>query len=102
MKQRHLGIISCAIAASGVAACAGMRTGHVDLTLSPERVADHAAWLDIKDVPSKYRTVGDAPIVGPYYILISASGRYCPVDERTYAHVNDDHAFACAWRHPRP
>ncbi len=72
------------------------------LTLSRERVVSRGAWLDVQAAPQAYRSVGTAPLVGPYYILISYGGRYCVVDASAFARAHDDQLWTCEWHYPHP
>src|SRR6266849_4601562 len=44
------------------------------LTLSRERVVSRGAWLDVQAAPQAYRSVGTAPLVGPYYSSSHTAG----------------------------
>lgn len=72
------------------------------LSLPEERVAGRGEWLDIGLAPVAYRHVGTDPQAGPWRILVSQLGHYCPVDDSTYVIVQDGTLFPCAWRAVRP
>jgi hypothetical protein len=63
-----------------------------------ERVVSREAWLDVGDAPWSVRRVSRDPGMGGFYILVSSSGRFCPVDARTWNEVQDGAYFTCAWR----
>ena len=76
--------------------------GHpVSWFLPEQRVTGRGAWLDVAEAPHRYRTAGEAPLIGPYYILLSQSGMWCQVDGDGYARAMDGALFACRWHYPR-
>jgi hypothetical protein len=69
--------------------------------LSEELVVRRDAWLDLTQVPEPLRA-DQMPLTGGYYVLFSASGRYCAVDAAQWsAGANEGQSFACRWRWPR-
>lgn len=70
--------------------------------LAEETVTGRLAWLDPSLVPSEYRLLATTPYVGPYYVLVSQSGRYCAVTDVVYVIVQDNQRWACDWRPIRP
>jgi hypothetical protein len=68
--------------------------------MSRERVVSRGSWLDLQDVPPAYRSPGRTPLIGPYYVLISYSRRYCVVDAITFARAQDDQFWTCEWHYP--
>lgn len=97
---RRWGLIFAALL--GCAACAGVSrpASPEPLTVSSERVIRRASWLDLQQAPSAYRSTGRAPMVGPYYILISYRRRYCVVDAIAFARAQDDQFWTCEWHYP--
>ena len=65
-----------------------------------ERVATREAWTNVSDVPWMFRRISRAPAVGPFYVLISSSGRFCPVDPSKWNEVHNGVLFECAWQWP--
>ena len=63
-----------------------------------ERVVKREAWLDVSEVPWTLRRVSRDPGMGGFYILLSSSGRFCPVDERIWNEIPNGSYFTCAWQ----
>jgi len=87
-----------------LAGCAGHSPGAAKpngLALPEERVAGRGEWLDIQLAPVAYRHIGTDPQAGPWKILVSEIGHYCPVADSTYVIVQDGTLFPCAWREVR-
>lgn len=76
--------------------------GHHRASLPAERVADRAEWLDINLAPLRFRRISEDPQVGPWKILISNEGHYCPVDDSTFVKVLNGERYPCQWRSQRP
>lgn len=70
------------------------------LAVSRERAVSWRYWLDVQNAPPAYRSASRAPLVGPYYVLISYSRRYCVVDVIAFARAQDDHFWTCEWHYP--
>ena len=85
-------VTGCVPAAHSAATSAGA------LVVWKERVLSREAWLDIKDAPWRFRRVSRDPGMDGFYILVSSSGRFCPVDPRTWNEVHEGAFFTCAWR----
>lgn len=66
--------------------------------LARERVAGRAQWIDIQFAPVAYRHIGTDPLAGPWKILLSEAGHYCPVADSTYVMVQDGELYPCSWR----
>ena len=58
-----------------------------------KRVARHAQWVDVRQVPSRYLPISNAHLVGPYNILIADNGYYCAVDDWDYVSAGDGDLF---------
>jgi len=69
--------------------------------MAEETVTGRLAWIDAIQVPWEYRRA-DAPLMGPYYVLLSLSGHYCVVPDVLYVMVQDNQRWACDWRPTRP
>jgi hypothetical protein len=76
--------------------------GHRPPGLPAERVAERAEWLDINLAPLRFRRVSEDPQAGPWKILISTEGHYCPVDDSTFVKVLNGERYPCEWRSQRP
>ncbi len=90
--KRLLFILLC------VAACGPTHMGPG--VLVEERVAVRLVWYDLHEVPAPY-AISSQMMVPPYYILLSESGRFCPVSEAVYREAVEGRVWACRWHTPR-
>ena len=80
----------------------GCYTRAVGAPLAEEMVTGRLAWVDANQAPREYVHLATAPLIGPYYILVSLSGHYCVVPDVVYVSVQDSQRWACDWRPLRP
>ena len=92
-----LAIVLLIVGGCGPAVQNAERSGGA-LVVWRERVVTREVWLDVDDAPWAFRRVSRDPGMGGLYILLSSSGRFCPVDARTWNEVHDGAYFTCAWQ----
>lgn len=68
--------------------------------LVEERVALRLVWYDLHEVPAAY-VISSETMVPPYYLLLSESGRFCPVSEAVYREAVEGRVWPCRWHTPR-
>ena len=96
MKSLLAGVV-LVIGACGPAARTAPRGG---LVAWKERVVAREAWTSITDAPWIFRHVARDAGMASLYVLLSSSGRFCPVDLRTWNEAHDGALFECVWQWP--
>jgi hypothetical protein len=81
-----------------LAACGPVRSGPG--VLVEERVALRLVWYDFHEVPARY-AISSEMVAPPYYVLLSESGRFCPVSEAVYREAVEGLVWPCRWHTPR-
>ena len=69
------------------------------LVPSPKLVARHDVWIDLQNVPARFRWIVKSP-AGPFNVPISATGEVCVVDDRTWVLTPDRTVVICDWKQP--
>jgi len=66
--------------------------------VTEERVVDRRQYLDIEEVPSIFRRVGEDPMMGQVFFLFSDRGNACMVDDKDFVMAPDGEMWPCKWR----